>query len=310
MGAPSFGAVFITRKTLVSTATAAAVLSIPAPAHAQSTGARVLVHLDAAKGQQPENIALEPDGSADLTFAYSGQVGRVSPAGKLTIIAQVPVPADGDVPGSHRKIFLGGLVRAADGTRYVAVSTGTAATGIYRFRPGRKPARISKLPATAFLNGMAADHGRLYVADSLNAKVWQLPIRGGKAKTWATGGPLTAKPGGFGPNGLKVRGGTVWVSNMDAGTLIRFRRPGAPVIVAKDLGPIDDFAFRPDGEVLAAINQESRLTLIGRHGTRTVLTSADGLSNPTSVAVRGSRVYVADAAYFTGGEPNVVISHH
>jgi hypothetical protein len=54
------------------------------PAFASSspvTVARIVAHLDIAALQQPENITLEPDGDADVTFAYAHQVARVTPRG-------------------------------------------------------------------------------------------------------------------------------------------------------------------------------------------------------------------------------------
>lgn len=55
---------------------------------------RILVHFDLAAGQMPENIAMEPDGSADLTLIRSRQVVRVSPGGEVRQLAQMPEPAD------------------------------------------------------------------------------------------------------------------------------------------------------------------------------------------------------------------------
>jgi hypothetical protein len=311
----------ISRMSLISTVaaavTAAAALVAGPSADTAVGGARVLVHLDLAQGQEPENLAVEPDGSADLTFAYTGQVARVDRAGRVRILARFPVPADGDVPNDHHKIFLGGVVRAPGGALYVAVSTGTAeGTGVYRVRPGTAPVRVAALPPASFLNGMAADwtRGTLYVADSAHPLVWAVPAAGGAPAAWATGDLLTPRDG-FGPNGVKVHDGAVWVSNIGAGTLLRIPvtgggAAGRPRVVAHDLGPVDDFAFTGRGDsVLAAVNQENRVVLVGADGrARTVLTSADGLSNPTAVAVRGRTVYVTDGAYFTGRDPNVLLA--
>ena len=299
-------------RIMAAAVVAAATLGVAAPA---SGGVRMLVHLDQAAGQEPENLALEPDGSADLTFAYTGQVARVTQDGRVRILAQVPVPPDGDVPNNHSKIFLGGIVRAPDGTLFFAVSTGTAGgTGVYRVRPGGAPARVAALPAGSFLNGLAADwaSGRLYVADSAAPVIWSLPVRGGAPAVWATGDALTPV-GGFGPNGVKLHDGAVWVSNIGAGTLVRIPvapdgASGTPGVVARDLGPIDDFAFA-GRTVLAAINQENKVVRIDPQGRVTeVLTSADGLDNPTSVAVRGRAVYVTSGAYFAGDDPNLLIT--
>ncbi len=282
---------------------AAAVFALPAaPAQAASR----IVPLDLAAGQQPENIALEPDGSADLTFAYTGEIGRVTPGGQVTVIARIPVPADGDVPVVHRKLFLGGIARAPGGDLYVAVSTGTAATGLYRVRPGTAPVQVAALSPAGFQNGVARDPGSgdLFVADSFGSVVRRVSPRTGQVTDWATG-DLLAPVSGFGANGVKVHDGAVWVSNLDRGTLVRFPLSGTPGrVVAAGLGPVDDFAFHGE-TVVAAVNQDNRVVTIGRGGVRTILSTSDGLANPTSVAVRGDTLYVADSAYF-GGSPNLL----
>ncbi|MBV9847843.1 MAG: hypothetical protein JOZ47_22650 [Kutzneria sp.] len=278
---------------------------------AQAATSRI-VHLDPASGQQPENITLEPDGSADLTFGWSGEIGRVTPGGHVEIIGRIPIPSDGDIPVVHRKLFLGGIVRAVGGDLYVAVSTGTAvATGIYRLRPGGGAVRVAALPADGFLNGMALDPvtGELYVADSFKSTVWRVSLYTGHVTAWATG-PLLAPQDGFGANGLKIHRGAVWVSNMGKQQLIRIPigltgAAGTGEVVASNLGPIDDFAFHGDS-VVAAVNQENRVAVIDGSGIHTFLTSTDGLDNPTSVAVRGDTMYVTDAAYFTGNDPNLL----
>jgi sugar lactone lactonase YvrE len=281
----------------------AAVFALPAaPAGATSR----IVPLDLAAGQQPENITLEPDGSADLTFAYTGEIGRVTPGGQVSVIGRIPVPADGDVPVVHRKLFLGGIVRAPGGDLYVAVSTGTAATGLYRVRAGTAPVRVAALPPSGFHNGVALDPagGDLFVADSFGSAVRRVSPRTGQVTDWATG-DLLAPVSGFGANGVKVHDGAVWVSNLDRGTLARFPLTGAPGrVVATGLGPVDDFAFH-GSTVVAAVNQENRVVTVDRDGTRTILSTSDGLANPTSVALRGDTLYVADSAYF-GGSPNLL----
>ncbi|WP_410674813.1 hypothetical protein [Amycolatopsis sp. cmx-4-68] len=282
---------------------AAAVFGLPAaPAQAASR----IVPLDAAAGQQPENLALEPGGSADLTFAWTGEIGRVTPDGRVSVLARIPVPADGDVPVVHRKLFLGGIVRAPGGDLYVAVSTGTAATGLYRVRPGSAPVQVAALPPAGFQNGVARDPrtGDLFVADSFGSAVWRVSPCTGRVTAFATG-ELLAPVTGFGANGIKVHDGAVWVSNLDRGTLLRFPLTGGPGrVVTTGLGPVDDFAFHGD-TVVAAINQENRVVTVDRDGVRTILSTSDGLANPTSVAVRGDTVYVTDGAYF-GGSPNLL----
>ncbi|KAA2261826.1 hypothetical protein F0L68_15520 [Solihabitans fulvus] len=297
----------------------AVLLAVAAPAQAATAPVRdprILAHLDLAAGQQPENITLEPDGDADVTFAWTGQVARVTRAGRTEVIAQVPVPDNGDVPLVHRKIFLGGIAATRDGVRYVSVSTGTAeGTGIYRFRPGHAPTRVAALPADSFVNGLAIDQRtrQLYVADSANGVVWRVPLLGGAPVLWADGAELKS-PGSFGANGVKLHDGAVWVSNTGNQTLVRIPvtemgAAGTPRVAAEKLGPIDDFAFVGD-RVLAAINADNRVVLIDEAGSaKTVLTAQDGLSNPTSIALRGDTLYVANAAYFTAKDPNLLTAH-
>jgi hypothetical protein len=82
--------------------------------------------------------------------------------------------------------------------------------------------------------------------------------------------------------------------------------------IASGLAGIDDFAFTGPGQsasVLAAINPFSTVVLIRPDGSeQTVLTVADGLSNPSSVAIRGRTVYVLSAAYLTHNDPNVLLA--
>jgi hypothetical protein len=79
---------------------------------------------------------------------------------------------------------------------------------------------------------------------------------------------------------------------------------------ATGLTAIDDFAFTRSGDVVVAQNFVSEASIVHQDGTHaTVLTSLDGLFNPTSIAIRGSTVYVASAAYFTRVDPNLMVAH-
>ncbi|WP_328620873.1 hypothetical protein [Streptomyces sp. NBC_00354] len=113
-----------------------------------------------------------------------------------------------------------------------------------------------------------------------------------------------------------MRHHAVWVSNYDRGTLLRIpvEEDGSAGTIrthATGLTGIDDFAFAGHGKtVLAALNNtDSELALVRPDGTHTVvLTGKDGLSGPTSVAVRHHRVYVPGAAFLTGVDPNLLVA--
>ncbi|MET9453098.1 SMP-30/gluconolactonase/LRE family protein [Streptomyces cinerochromogenes] len=285
------------------------------------TDSRVLTHFDLAAGRTPENIALAPDGSADLTFAYARQVAHVTPEGLTRIRATLPAVARPATPLVHRAVVTG-IARAHDGTLYVNYATGTRRTGIWRLSPdGGAPEKIAALPADGLPNGLALDEhqGVLYAADSVRGTVWRVPQAGGTATKWASGpalAPLPAPPAhGFGANGIKVRRDAVWVSNSDRGTLLRIPvgpdGTAGPVETRADaLTGIDDFAFPGHGRsVLAALNSGNQVVLIHPDGAvHPVLTAEDGLSNPTSVAVRGRTVYVPSAAFTTRRDPNLLLA--
>lgn len=308
-------------RTLVSiiiALTTMLVLTTPvAAASAPVSDAHIAVHFDLASGQQPENITLEPDGSADLTFGLNRQIARVTLGGQIHVLATVPAPPAGASTPLLKSPFLGGIVRTSDGTLYFNYSTGTSElTGIWRLRPGGTPERIAALPATSLANGLALDEqtGLLYVADSALGTVWRVSLHGGTPTAWASGAALM--PTSFaGANGIKVHHGAVWVTNIDRGTLLRIPpgpdgRAGTIETRATGLTMIDDFAFIGDGDtLLAALNGPSQLALVKADGTHTiVLTAADGLSNPTSVAVRGTTIYVPSAAYVTQKDPNLLLA--
>ncbi|MFF3576045.1 hypothetical protein [Streptomyces mirabilis] len=295
-------------------ATLAMAAAVPAAA-APGPDVRFVAHLDKAAGQRPENIALEPGGGADVTFAFSRQVARISPDGAVRVLATLPEPPAGAATPALSSPFLGGIVRAHDGTLYFLYATGSSdLTGLWRLRPGGTPQRIAALPVAGLPNGLALDQrsGLLYIADSVLGTVWRVSTAGGTATKWATA-PELAPHGFLGANGIKIHNGAAWVSNLDKGTVLRLpitcRGGVGPVETrATDLVNIDDFAFTGrDDTLLAAINADNEVALVRPDGSHTiVLTAADGLENPTSLAVRGTTAYVASGAYSTDNDPNVL----
>ncbi|MFF8379793.1 hypothetical protein ACF07V_27105 [Streptomyces sp. NPDC015661] len=313
------------RLAAVAVATAALTVLAAGPASAVDptvTDPRVVAHFDFAAGETPENIAVEPDGSAVMTFAFAHKVVRVGKDGSgPTDVAVLPTVTD--PPGA----LVTGLARAHDGTLYVNYVTGTdEENGIWRIRPdGSAPQRIVKLPVDAFPNGLALDEkcDTLYTADSARGLVWSAPVPDGDVEVegtiWATGAallPSEAIP--YGANGLKVHDGAVWVSNSAQSTLLRIpfekdRTAGPIQTRATGITGIDDFAFTGHGDtVLAARVTQDKLELVRADGThKTVLTGTDGLDSPTSVAVRAKTVYVPSAAYFDTAEtpdPNLLLA--
>jgi sugar lactone lactonase YvrE len=298
--------------------TAALVMGVPwitasVPAFAsdrpsQPTQVQILVHLDISTKQQIESLAREPDGSLDASFIFDGQLARISLAGQVSILATLPKPASGPS-------LAAGIARDHDGNLYVLYSAGsTALNGVWRLSPNGTLGRIVAMPADAELNGMTLDEQthNMYFVDSLKGAVYQAPIGGGIARVWAQT-PELARLTFLGANGVHVRERAIWVSNTDQGTVVRFPikgdgTAGSPTIVDNGLVGIDDFAFLSDGEIVAAMNAPNKVVLIGRHGSiMTLADSANGTENPTTVLIRGRDIYVANGAYHTGVDPNLML---
>ncbi|RRR87529.1 SMP-30/gluconolactonase/LRE family protein [Streptomyces sp. RP5T] len=307
------------RTSLTALAATAALLTAASTVTAATmplSAPRIADHFDLASSQQPENITIDRTGTAYLTFSFARQVVRLIPGGRTHVLATLPAPAEADTPNLGRA-FVGGIARADDGTLYATYATGTAdLTGIWAVRPGGRPRRIAALPADGLPNGLALDQhtGRLYVTDSVHGVIYRLPVHGGKATVWAGGEAL--QPTTFaGANGIKLHNGAVWATNSDHGTVLRIpvttRGSAGPVEVrAKGISAIDDFAFTGRGDTLLAAHNGNGVDLVRPDGTHTaVLTAADGLQTPTSVAVHGHRVYVPSAAYLTNTDPNLLIAH-
>lgn len=312
-------AVLVAAAVTTLTPASASASASTASASAPLSDARIAAHFDLTKGQTPENVALAPDGSAYVTFAKGRQVAEVSPTGAVRILATLPAPADGGVhtPALGFPLTLG-IVRAQDGTLYFLYATGTAdLTGVWRLRPGGQPQRIAALPANGLPNGLALDpcSHTLYVTDSVLGTIWSVPTGGGTATAWSTA-PELAATGFLGANGLKIHNGAVWATNLDQGTVLRIPvlrggRAGTVHTEATGLVGIDDFAFTGHGDqLLAALNGPGEVALVQPDGSHSlVLTSADGLQNPTSIALRGDTVYVLSAAYLTAQDPNLILAH-
>lgn len=274
----------------------------------------VVAHLDENAGQTPEDVAVEPDGSADISFSAAGQVARLTPSGQVQVLGQLPRTGNCPVGGAPASL---GLARSFDGTLYVIDCTGDANTGVWRISPGHAPVQLAALPPNGFPNDMVLDqaHGQLYIADSVLATVWRVPTSGGAPVAWATD-PALARTSFLGANGITLHRGAVWVSNSDKGTILK-----APVLpdgsagpvqtVFSGLGTVDNIAFLPGTDlILAALPFADQVALIYPNGTiRPLLTAADGLSGTTAVDVRGGTVYVCDGAVITHTDPNLLTAH-
>ena len=239
-------------------------------------------------------------------------------AAAIRVLATLPAPADG---GVHTPV-LGfpltvGITRADDGTLYFLYATGTAdLTGVWRLRPGGRPAADRRAPGRR--PAQRPRPGPPHRAPCTSRTRCSAPSGGcprpaARPTAWSAAPELAA--GGFlGANGAEAArrrgvgheprpghrtahpdsGGTAARRGADRG-----HRPGGDRRLR---------LHRPRGRAArrAQRAQRGRARPGRRQRTRSCCTPADGLQNPTSVAVRGKDVYVLSAAYLTGKDPNLL----
>lgn len=303
-----------TRSLLAATITAVAVLACApaasaaakqAPPRPAVTYVSTLAELDFSAGESAENVTVNRDGSLTVTTlgghtapGAHPELLRIDRYGHRTVITT----------GEQGDAF-SGVTHDRNGTIYFNVSSDAPSrAGVWKLRPGGAPRRIAALPADGLPNGLDLDPTRniLYVSDSTKGVIWAVPTSGGKATTWLTDPALAPDPAiPFGVNGLRVHKGAVWVTNSSKGTLLRIPvtsagAPGRIHAVAGGLTGVDDFTFVSDRSdvAFAAQNSINQLAVVHPDGTiETALDASDGLASPTSVAVRGNRIYITNAGF-------------
>lgn len=269
------------------------------------TQVKTAAAFDFASGDSPENITVNPDGS--LTVSLLGVPANKPPK----LIRSTSSGQRTTLVSGHLGDQITGNTRGNDGTVYYNVDSDDASrNGTWKLPPHGHPQRLAALP-DGLPNGLAIDRaGRtLYAADSYNGTVWAVPASGGPAKIWLNGPALAADPDGslpLGVNGVRFHKGAVWVSNYSQGTLLRIPvtahgTPGRIHTAADNIPDFDDFAFlnNHSDTVFAAQNDPTdRVSVVHPNGTHeTALTVDDGLASPTTTAVHGNQLYIANAGF-------------
>ncbi|MEV7287223.1 SMP-30/gluconolactonase/LRE family protein [Streptomyces sp. NPDC093252] len=261
---------------------------------------RVMASFDIGQMQQPDNIVLESGGSVVVSLLWAGQVARVFPDGTVDVLASF----DGGTAA--------GMVRGADGYLYVLHRSGNDPNGLYRIVPGNStPQLYAALPDVTVPNGLAVDGDVFYLTDSSSGVVWK--VEDGTATEWLSSPVLApATPEGFGANGLHIKDNALWVAQAEAGLLTRVPMQqdgsaGTLEIKATGLTGIDDWVFTGNGdEILAAINRQNKVVVVHPDGTNT--TFVDGINSPTSVALKGNKVYISSADLVNELDPKLLVA--
>jgi sugar lactone lactonase YvrE len=206
-----------------------------------------------------ENVAIASNGDLFVSDLGSGSLFRVSPAGSSTLFGQVSGP-------------LAGVALDTDGTL-----VGTSGTSLYRFAADGTSSLVVDIAGAAFLNGVTVfSAGTFLVTDDTANTIWKVNAAAGSASPWLIDPLLVPDPGGlpFGPNGIKIFGGAVFISNTGSGTIVRVQilpdgSAGAPTVYASSLF-VDDFAFGADGSLFGA-TQVGEIIRLYANGVRTSL---------------------------------------
>lgn len=298
----------------LSACSAPAASTEPVPAlFSRVTDASIVASFDLTAGQLPENIVSTGGDGVAVTFAASRQIAEVSATGDVDILGTLPAPAEGGAATPVLGFPLATGLALVDGSYFALYATGEAdTTGLWKLDSDGEFDLVAALPAAGLPNGLAYDeqHDQFLAADSVLSQIYSITLDG-EVSTWS-GADELAQDGFLGANGVQLHGGDVYISNLDAGTILQIDiasdgTAGEIIVAADDLIGIDDFAFtgRAD-QIVATLDPSNEVVLVNKGAHTTVLTEEDGLSNPTSVLVQGDTIYVPSAAYVTQDNPNLL----
>jgi sugar lactone lactonase YvrE len=238
---------------------------------------RVVATYDA--GMWFEGVEAGPDGSLylsqstgeDYAHADKSQVRATvlvrGTDGRERVLAELPQGSTAGV-----------MAVAEDGTLYLSVTGGQQ--GLWRIDPDGTAALLAGLPEDSFPNGvtLSEDGSTAYVADAALATVWMVDVASGAVGRAYEGDALArrrfvALPPGA--NGIHLLDGDAWVTNSDAGTLLRFPilgdgRFGDPEVVVSGV-PADDFALDEDGTAYLTTHIYDTVVRVDPDGTRSVI---------------------------------------
>ena len=227
-------------------------------------------------GTTLENIVIAPGGDLFVTAINSGTIYQVAPSGASRVFGQAPASTLG-------------ISRDLDGT-IVAAGGGSS---FYRFDSGGAASVVTQVPGAQMLNGVTLfSAGTFLIADSRAGTIWRVNLATGAAEAWSTDSALAIAPGStrmVGANGVKLFGGSVYVSNTSSSSVLRIPilsdgSAGQAEVYATGL-QLDDFAFAADGSLFGATQFGNSVVRLSPGGARTTIaTSDDGLLGDAALA--------------------------
>jgi sugar lactone lactonase YvrE len=257
----------------------------------------------------PESIVIDHQGNKFISMSLTGEIRKIAADGTQSTHAVLPNGVFSFTPPDPPNGGMTAMALDNDGTIYVnLVASDPANRGVWAVAPNGSIRMLAQLPANALPNGIARRHDVLYIADSVLGVVWKVPTGGGAATIWLDD-PLLKPiiPGLPGANGLQIFHNEVYVANSSQGSIVAIDinpdgTAGAIRIHATGV-PCDDFAFDLQGNLYATTDPFNTLLRVAPDGSiTTLLTAADGLDGPTSVAFGRTgadnfNLYICNAAY-------------
>jgi DNA-binding beta-propeller fold protein YncE len=257
----------------------------------------------------PEGIAIDAAGDvfvADFDVSRAagpGQVVVFDHSGRLLRVL--------DVAGSSNLLLGLDFHRVGDEVELLVIDFG--AKNVLRVDPATGASSIfASIPGAAGPNALTFDRqGNVYVSDSFQGIIWQIPGAGGAPTAWATSPLLTT--GGvppFGANGLAFdrTGTTLFVANTGEDTVVRIPvATRAAEVFVNSINGADGLAIDPDGNLWVVANQADEIVVVDPTDGHAIakLGDFDGISRdgapvgllfPASLAFRGEFVYVTNLA--------------
>jgi hypothetical protein len=241
-----------------------------------------------------ENLIVEPDQSIILTSYLDRTLRSVTASGQVTTVATLPAHPVGIVRLGD------GFLISAHGASFTEGPAFTSTNQVLVLNGQGRVVNTVAAPDARFLNGMVEiGPDAVLIADSIAGLIWRFTPSSGALAPWLSDERLTLNPKAqpFRPaaNGLKLHDGRLFVSNSSRGTLHSVGlsaslEPEGELTLLAAPGPVDDFAFGPDGVLYGATHGETLIAVTPEGAVFNVMD--EGCDSCTSVAVVGDRLIV------------------